>query len=233
MHRYLLTAAACLGFIAIAAGGITAGAQVDAAELDSRLAGYPELTIRLTADGLEAPATAAAGRTLLIEENVTEAPGHAFLFRVPDDVSDDELAAVLAVEASAAEVTPEWFWRADFAGIGDRAALEQPARALVDLLPGRYVAGDPYRPPTEYAQFVVTGETGETGATAPAAGPAADVVAELFEMGFTLPAEIASGRQVWEVRNTGAMLHELMPCASCVFAGRRRVKTLHKPWARH
>lgn len=176
------------------------------AALDPRLAGYPELTIRLTADGIEAPASASAGRTLLIEVNEEESPGHAFVLRIPDDVPEATINKALAGPAVADE-TPEWFWRSEFLGNGDRAAPGRPAVALVDLEPGRYLVGNPSRPTAEFARFEVTAAADTTDATA--TEPEADVVAELFEMGFTLPDDVPSGRQVWKVRNTGAMLHEI------------------------
>ena len=100
------------------------------AALDPRLAGYPELTIRLTEDGIEAPASAPAGRTLLIEENDEEYPGHAFVLRIPDDVPEATISEALAGPA-VAEETPEWFWRSEFLGNGDRA-IPGPASGGAD-----------------------------------------------------------------------------------------------------
>lgn len=198
-------------FAALLAGAVwsAVGAPVGAADsvdLDPRLAGYPELTIRLTEERIEAPASISAGRTLLVEENQLDGAGHAFVMRIPDDVSESAVSAALG-DASLVVETPEWFWRSEFFGNGDRSAVGRPAIALVDLTPGRYIAGDPYRPAADYARFEVT----ESSATeeVQAAAPDADVVTELFEMGFELPAEMSAGRQVWEVSNTGAMLHEI------------------------
>ncbi len=173
--------------------------------LDPRLAGYPELTIRLTEDGIEAPASAPAGRTLLVEHNDENYPGHAFVLRIPDDVLDSAILEALAGPA-VAEETPEWFWRAEFLGNGDRALPGRPAVALVDLIPGRYLVGDPFRPSDQFARFEVTAPASTADA---ASDPDADVIAELFEMGFALPDGVPAGRKVWEIRNTGAMLHEV------------------------
>lgn len=173
--------------------------------LDPRLTGYPELTIRLTEDGIEAPASAPAGRTLLVEHNDENYPGHAFVLRIPDDVLDSAILEALAGPA-VAEETPEWFWRAEFLGNGDRALPGRPAVALVDLIPGRYLVGDPFRPTDQFARFEVTAPASTADA---ASDPDADVIAELFEMGFALPDDVPAGRKVWEIRNTGAMLHEI------------------------
>ncbi len=187
--------------------GAAGGAQLDtASDIDPRLAGYPTLTVRLTEDRIDAPAAAAAGRTLLIEEQTGTGVGHAFVFRIPDDVAEAAIVDALA-GGPAAEETPVWFWRAEFVGNGDRAVTDRPAMALVDLKPGRYIVGDPYRPAKEYARFTVTGAGDARRALL--GGPQADVSGELFEMGFHLPEKFAAGRQVWEVRNSGAMLHEI------------------------
>ena len=173
--------------------------------LDPRLAGYPELEIRLTEDGIEAPASASPGRTLLVEHNDEDYPGHAFVMRIPDDVPDSAILEALAGPA-VAEETPEWFWRAEFLGNGDRAMPGRPAVALVDLIPGHYLVGDHFRPTDQFARFEVS--TPASAADA-ASDPHADVIAELFEMGFALRDDVPTGRQVWEIRNTGAMLHEI------------------------
>src|SRR5262249_30396396 len=39
--------------------------------------------------------------------------------------------------------------------------------------------------------------------------PVPDVVAAMFEMDFEVPARVAAGRQVWQVTNTGAAIHEM------------------------
>jgi hypothetical protein len=172
-------------------------------EIDARLQGYPTVTVRLTDDAILAPEEVAAGPTVLVVENEEEDPGHAFFLRVPDEVSDAELASTLS-SGSVAEETPDWFWNADFLGNADRATTEQPAVALVGIEPGRYVVGDPYRPVTEFAQFTVPAP-----ALASTNLPESDLSVELFEMGFSLPEVIQGGPQLWEVKNTGAMLHEI------------------------
>ena len=183
------------------------GAQSTVSEdIDSRLAACPRFTIRLTEERIEAPATVVAGPMVLVQQQTQSGPGHAFVFRVPDDVSETALAKALH-GGPAVEETPEWFWRADFVGNGDRAAADRPAIALVNLEPGRYVVGDPYRPAREYARFTAL-ETPNRG-TQLADRPNGDVEVDLFEMGFRLPASLAAGRSLWEVENTGAMLHEI------------------------
>lgn len=194
----VLTPVGVLGLLATFTGSPAAMPQIDA-----RLQGYPTVTVRLTDDAIIAPGDVAAGPTVLIVENEEEEPGHAFVFRVPDEVSDAELASTLS-SGTVAESTPDWFWTADFLGNADRATTEQPAVALVGIEPGRYVVGDPFRPVTEFAQFTVPAP-----ALAAANLPEPDLAIELFEMGFSLPDQLEGGPQLWQVRNTGGMLHEM------------------------
>ena len=199
-HRaaIMLAPVAVLGLITT-----VAGEPAPRPEIDTRLQGYPSVTVRLTDDAILAPEEVSAGPTVFIVENEEAGPGHAFVFRVPDEVSDAELASTLS-QGSVIEQTPDWFWSADFLGNADRATIENPAVALVAVEPGRYVVGDPYRPMPEFAQFTVSEPD-----LAVVDLPQPDLSVELFEMGFSLPDEIEGGPQLWEVRSTGGMLHEM------------------------
>ena len=178
------------------------------AALDPRLLDYPELVSRLTQERIEAPAHAIAGRVRLVQENLGAAPGHAFVLRIPDDVAEEAVLAALAPGSkAAAEETPEWFWRADFTGNPDRAAPHGGrAVALIDLSPGRYLVGNPYRTPAEHARVEVA--PGPAASTA-ADDPASDDIVAMREMAFDLPAALPAGRRLWRVNNAGAMLHEI------------------------
>ena len=186
-------------------GLLAAGSAEPAAvpEVDARLQGYPTITVRLTDDAIVAPDQVTAGPTVLIVENEEEDPGHAFVMRIPEVVTDVELASSLAA-GTVAENTPDWFWTADFLGNADRATTEQPAIALVDIEPGRYVVGDPFRPVTQFAQFTVPAP-----ALAATNLPVPDLSIDLFEMGFSVPDRVEAGPKLWQVRNTGGMLHEM------------------------
>src|SRR5687768_1242331 len=95
MHRFR-TLAFIVPMIATSVLGAVAGAESSTGDLDPRLAGYPEFTVRLTEERIETPASAVAGPTLIIQEQTVDEPGHAFVFRVPDDVPDAEIADALA-----------------------------------------------------------------------------------------------------------------------------------------
>jgi hypothetical protein len=200
MRRFLFFAA-LLALVASGFGGATARAVEPGDEIDPRLAAYPEITIRITDQAIEAPAVAPAGRTLIIQENQSEEDAHFFILRFPEDLTPERIHADLEADSDA---LPEWFARSAFVGNPDRAA---PAGGrvfgVVDLVPGRYLVMDPLEPRTP-ARFTVA----DTPA-APRQEPEADVAVTMFEMGFTLPGSVHAGRQVWRVDNTGAAFHEL------------------------
>jgi len=206
MSRWSIVLIAVLALLSPVVGG-NAAARGNAA-VDPRLAGYPEVLIRLTEEKIEAPASVPAGRVLLVQENAEAVSGHGFVMRVPDDLAEADLAAALAADVPALALeTPDWFWRSTFVGNADRSAPNGGrAVGVVDLEPGRYLAGDPYRPPAQFARFEVTAEAPPAEA---AAMPKADVAAELVEMATALPPAVPAGPRVWEVVNKGAMLHEL------------------------
>lgn len=157
--------------------------------------------MRQPEDAILAPLEIAAGPTVLIVMNEEAEPVHAFDFLVPDEISDAKLESTLS-SGPVAEDAPNWFWTADFLGNADPD--QRQGRALVGVGPGRYVVGDPYRPVTEFAQV-------NAPAPAPAATnlPAPDPSIEVFEMGFSLPEQVAGGPQLWRFTNTGGMLHEM------------------------
>lgn len=191
-----------------ALGALTQG-ESEEPGLDPRLAAYPRFALRLTPEKIETTTSVAAGPVVLVQENGEGAPGHAFVLRIPDDLEEAEIAAALAPDAPAAvEATPEWFWRSTFSGNPDRAAAGGGrAFALVDLTPGRYLVGDPYRPPAQYARFEAVGDD---TATLAAAAPevAVDLEVEMREMAFDMPAALPAGRHLWRIHNAGAMVHE-------------------------
>lgn len=107
MHRVL----PFLLLTLIALGAAPSGRAHEAtdAPVAAELAGYPELLLRLSETGVEVPDRVTAGRTLVIQENLGPEDAHLFLLRVPDDVSETDLVADLAIERrTMADETPEW-----------------------------------------------------------------------------------------------------------------------------
>lgn len=198
----LLALLALLVLLALAPFAAAHGQEDHDDPLAAELSRYPELLIRVTDDAIEAPDGLTAGRYHLIQENDrTEEASHFFIIRVPDGVTEEELA-----QEPAGDEDPPWFWDSVFVGNPDRA---QPnggrSEGIVDLAAGRYLVIDPLTPELKPERFDV-----DAAPAAPAApDPIAAVTAAMGEMTFDLPATVPTGRQLWQVSNTGAMQHEL------------------------
>ncbi len=202
-RRLLRGIAAGAGLVLVAR--LAAGGD-QAARGDARLAGHPEFLVRIGAQRIETPANIAAGRTLVIQENRVGERGHSLLLRFPDEITEDEIAKELSPE-TATEEGPPWFFDALFLGMTDRAAPDGGrAVGLVDLVPGRWVAGSVFRVPWEWGRSEITAAP----STQPATDPTADVVAGMREMAFDMPTAVPAGPRLWKVENTGAMHHEIV-----------------------
>lgn len=202
MSRMLRVIVVYVAIVVLAGVGANLAAASEATPaavaVDPRLAGAAAITIEITADAIVAPAEVPAGPTLVTQVNATDEDAHLFILRIPDELSDEDVATAMS-----SEETPDWFWTATVVGNPDRAAPGGgTAVALVDIAPGRYAVMDPTHPRLP-AAFVAT------GAGSPMPTVEADVRAEMFEMGFEMPTEIAAGPLVWEVANTGGTLHEI------------------------
>jgi len=188
-------------------GAVAHGGEEHDDAVAAELARYPELVIRVTDAAIEGPGEVAAGRYHLIQVNdrTGEEAAHFFLLRVPDYVTEEELAK------DPGDEDPPWFEDAVFWSNPDRA---QPnggrSEGIVDLDAGRYLIIDPLSPELMPERLIVGGgESATPGAIPSGDAPAADVTATMREMTFDMPATVPAGRQLWEVTNTGAMGHEL------------------------
>ncbi len=198
-----------IAVLALLLAGSSAGlAHSDhALELDPRLSEHPEFVIAIHPDRIETPEKALAGRTLVIEENNTEVEAHLFVVRIPDHITDEQVAADMTVAAESVPIeAPAWMFQGHFVGNPDYAPINGGrAAALVDFIPGRYLVVDPFRPDIPGRFEVVAATEPPVSETA----PEADARVDLFEMNFRLPDAIKSGRQIWEITNAGAGLHEI------------------------
>lgn len=228
-----------LALVALGVSREIASARViDPSLVDSRLTGYPDVIIRIEDEAIEVPATITAGRTLVVQENNTAHEAHFFILRLPDNVADEQIAADVAnLVASTPEwfYRSTLVGNPDRAApnggqtyaVVDIAPgryivmdpLAQPAKftrfdavapvtfapAISEALPGIAVASI-FGP--RNLSHIVAMRAAQSVAT-PVAAPAADVVATMFEMDFEMPENVPAGRQIWQVTNTGAALHEL------------------------
>jgi hypothetical protein len=162
--------------------------------------GYPEVRIRVTEDTYELPAApVAVGRTLITLDNVGQESWHGLLLRLPDGVSDEQVATELGPET---QEPPAWLFEATFPGFPGETLPGERRQAVVDLTAGRYlIVGD-------VAQRFDVGEAAATPEVG--APPVTDGAVRLFEFGFAFPDALAPGRQVWAVTNDGSAPHELL-----------------------
>src|SRR5215204_1718791 len=100
--------------------------------------GYPEIVI--TTDGLDfdAPAEIAAGRYRIVVENTSDAQSTDIEFyKVPEDMTFDELVAAFGAADPESESAPDIFFEIDIAG-GASAEAGASGDIIVDLSPGEW-----------------------------------------------------------------------------------------------
>ena len=160
--------------------------------------GYPALTIIATDTGFVVPEGITAGRYYETHRNAGTFWSHFFTMRVPDDVTDEELAASMQTEED-----PAWLFEADVVGNADQTLPGMENHAIVDLAAGRYILLDPIR--GLVGNFTVA----EATSTETPADPAADFDVVMKEMVFEgLDDSVPAGQTIWKVTNTGAVWHE-------------------------
>ena len=231
----LLLAALFAGSFVAPALAQDATPEVGAGLVTAEELGLPELNVRLTDDGYEAPAEVAAGRYLVTFENASSAEFSlsAGFFMIPygwtfDDVLTrfDEITAMFSEEGGeGAEPagTPESMEAMDMAASpeapedpmawlyetklagGPAAAAGEIGQAIVDLEPGEWAIW----PDTfEFGAARLT-VTGEMPADLPAITANATITETDGENGFAFNVEgsLAGGTQIIEVRNESTQPH--------------------------
>lgn len=205
-------------------GGALAQDATPGATGPSKLAraGLPELTVKISATGLEVPAEVAAGTVLLVVDNQAEGPAGVSVVQLPEGVSMEEAMALFGPppadeggtpEAAApdAEGTPgaeegglpPLFFDMTWAG-GAFAFPGARGEAAINLTAGQWlVVPDPT---TGLAPTTLT----VTAGAGAAPEIAADVTIEMTNFQFALPAEINAGDQIWKLTNSGDQPHEMV-----------------------
>ena len=170
--------------------------------------GYPELHVMVTDAGIQAPAEAAAGLTLLTVENASQEDTGVFLVAPPPGMTMAEFRAIAeatpppGATPSPEEEFPAWLYDAVLTG-GPSVVAGGRGQAVIELTPGEWaVASEGDQEP---APLTVT----EGATPAAAAEPAADLTVELREYAFSIPEQVAAGPQVWELTNVGQQPHVL------------------------
>jgi hypothetical protein len=205
----LLFAATLLTGSAVHAQGI----QVDSAHSDVliRTLGYPEVTVTVTPDGVEAPAELPAGPTLITLEATEGLFGYLDIMQPPPGLSGEE-ATALALDAAANDlVQPDWVY------LGGTNTLNpnETATFVIDLRPGKYQwAASIYSEGGADEVMFLEPLTVVASDATPVGTPVATPVAALPEPGAVLemtddfeyivnPDPVPAGPQIWELANTG------------------------------
>ncbi|HEU0114213.1 MAG TPA: hypothetical protein VFQ80_06035 [Thermomicrobiales bacterium] len=165
--------------------------------------GLPELAITVDDRGFTLPNGVVAGRTVLTVANKGANELHFFAARIPDDVSDADLASSMATP----DVDPPWFdmTKLTLLGTPDWPRPSGQAQGVVDLTEGRWLFLDPIG-----GRDVAILPVGAGSDPATAKAPAADVEIGLVEMDFTgLDNPVRAGQTVWKISNHGALEHEI------------------------
>jgi hypothetical protein len=206
MHRRLfLQRSAALSLTVLPGSRLALRAFAQEATPTSGLAdlGLPEVVITIDDAGFTLPDHATAGRTLMTVRNAGATGVHFFATRIPDAVSDAQIAEEMQSESAE---DPPWFdmTTLPFLGTPDWPAVGGEAQGVVDLLAGRWIFIDPLG--GRNVAILVVAE----GTPTADVEPVADVAITMQEMTFSgLDAPLAAGPQVWRITNSGALEHEL------------------------
>ena len=166
--------------LSLAAGATSLGKAVLLAQPATPAAqlttlGFPELAVSVDDKGFTLPSGVVAGRTLMTVDNKGENELHFFAARIPDDVSDADLATGMATP----DVDPPWFdmTKLTLLGTPDWPQPGAKAHGVVDLTEGRWLFLDPIDGRDVAILQVGSGSDAKT-----ATEPAADVEIGLVEM---------------------------------------------------
>jgi hypothetical protein len=158
----------------------------------------PDVTIRISAEGITAPQDIAEGAVHIIFENTTDAPVAPSIARLNEGVTADDLGAAYAKEDPMASLP----LASDLGG-----TMVMPgttAEVTFVFTPGNYIlhnifGGD------ELLPFTVADGEGEG-----AAAPEADLEIGLVDFAFIAPISIAAGSHVLHLDDNGNQFHMML-----------------------
>src|SRR6266508_21978 len=133
--------------------------------------GYLELSISVTDTGVEMPDSIPAGRYLVTLKDATDHGLDAFLLRIPEGTTAEEIDAAFAAPP---DHLPDWWLKTVLAG-GPTVISGHTGQTIADLTPGNWIVignGHPTQP------FTVTGDP---AAPISAVDPIADAAVTLQE----------------------------------------------------
>jgi hypothetical protein len=185
--------------------GIRIASAQNATTGTASLSGYPELTVRITDQGLElSPQSVPAGFVLLTVKNDSQRPNGAAVLGPGKGQTMADLQAAAATPGPSDQFPP-FFYTATIPGGPGEVQPGSSAQAVVQLTAGDWVViteGD------EQPSFFSATEGSPVAQTEPAATLTV-TEAEYSFQGFS-DATIPAGQQIWKVTNAGAQPHMLV-----------------------
>lgn len=195
---------------------LTSISLVSAQEIDASFSdeviqtlGLPEIEVRVSPDGVDAPESVSAGYQLITLNAAEPHIGYLNIVQFPAEL--DEATAIEQMLAAGANDMPQEGWTY-FGGtnIGD---VGEPSTFAINLEPGDYHWAVSYYGAEEDSEeimslvpFTVTEVTGDAS---PVEGELAATVTleETDNLEYTVsPAPVPAGPQVWKISNTGTHL---------------------------
>jgi hypothetical protein len=186
--------------------------DVSFSDVKLRELGYPEITITVGEDGVDAPSELAAGYYLITLQPTKEYSTYLDIMQPPAGLSTDE-ATRLALDAAANDLAQSGW---GYLGGTNTFEVGVPVSFAIYLAPGEYAwAASYYQLSGEGDEIMklvpltVTGgatpEATTAEATPAAGGPKADVRLEMTDdlVYMVSPDPLPTGPQIWEVANTG------------------------------
>lgn len=218
MRRAIVTVAA----IAVGLSGLVGGTGLTLAQderIDSAFSteimnslGYPEITVAVGPDGVDAPESVEAGLHLVTLTAPEPYVAYLDIVETPDGLSEDELI-FQALEAGRNDM-PQEGWT--YLGGTNTDNPGSAVSFIIDLEPGDYhLAASYYEPYAESeAMSVVPFTVTESAATPGAASepPSTVYLEETDDLQYIItPQSLESGPQLWKIENTGSeMAHHVV-----------------------
>lgn len=189
----------------------TAVAPVAAQEMDSSFSnsiistyGYPEVTVTVGPDGIDAPSTLEAGyyHISLVAEGEKNV-GYLNIAQPPAGLSEQEEIDQMLEAGRNDMAQPGW----TYLGGTNNGAPGEPVSFVVELKPGEYKIAASYYEPYGDEEIMKLAPLTVTAAATPAAQTAPKATVRLEQTDqlqyIVTPGEIPTGPQVWEITNTG------------------------------
>lgn len=207
--KYLFTRRAALrgiGGAGLAAVLVARGTQFAGAQADT----YPQLTITAKDYQFELPATVPGGYTQVTLKNQGPDTHHAMFMRLNEGKTVDDFKAAAKLPDFGA-----LFAVSSSAGGPGSIDAGQESTVILNLQTGTYVVVCviPDEDGMPHYQMGMLSPLEVTEVLTAGTEPTAETTVDLIEFSFeNLPAELAAGKHIWKVTDTGKQLHELGIC---------------------